>query len=200
MVEPIKDFKNRVINATLHGRSVYRHEHVENHNIFKGYTTPGTGDALDIYAPAGTAVYALDDCTQTTWSNDTTKKEVIYLTGSNWVAVYAHIDASYEGVGIKIKRGAVVGHLRGDLSNPHLHFELWINGKSISGSTPQILQDKMKQIFQVDNPRIVKINGTIIPYSLLNGESIVKLRDMTDALDMVIDTSQFPTIIVTSKE
>ncbi|OPZ92218.1 MAG: Peptidase family M23 [Firmicutes bacterium ADurb.Bin419] len=200
MIAPISDFKNRRVNTTLHGRSVYRKQDIPGHNVFKGYSTPGTGDALDIYASSGTEVYAIEDCTQTLWQNDTTKKEVIYLTGDNWVAVYAHIDASYEGTNIKIKEGAVVGHVRGDLTDHHLHFELWINGKSISADTPSKLLVKMAQIFRLDNPKVVKINGQTIPYVLLNSEAIVKLRDMTDALGLVIDTSKYPVIIVNSKE
>lgn len=153
LVPPIDSFTLRRVNNTLHGRSVYRPEDVPGHNCFRGYSewdrngNIGVGDALDLFSAKKAPVYAIGDCTQTRWKNDATRLEVIYLEGDNWVAVYAHINATHEGTGIKLKAGDIVGHVRGDLSDPHLHFELWVDGKAIAASTAKMLQTKMNAFF-----------------------------------------------------
>ena len=132
MLSPIADLLKRKLNVTLHGRSVYRPKHVKGHNCFKGYSHPGTGDAVDLFAPAKTPVVAPFDGIQTLWAHDMEKIEVIYLWRpadkkagvQEATAVLAHINATHEGVGIAVKAGEVVGHVRGDLKDPHLHFEL----------------------------------------------------------------------------
>jgi len=151
MRTPIEGFEIARINTTLHGRSVYRPQDVPGHNVFKGYSKPGTGDALDVFASAGTPVLPVAaGLTITRWQNDMTKKEVVYLEGQaeglDIVAVYAHINfnESTLSVGKTVPYlDQPVGWVRGDLSDPHLHFELWIDGHSINGRTPEILRDEM---------------------------------------------------------
>ena len=150
--EPIYDMKNRRINNTLHGRSVYRPANVSGHNVFKGYTTPGHGAGLDLFGPTGTPVLACFDGKQVSWRNDTTKLEVIYLQatdGSGAVAVYAHINACYEAQNKAVTAGEVVGWLRGDLNDPHLHFEYWPtgSGKALAARTPRQLHAAMVEVF-----------------------------------------------------
>jgi murein DD-endopeptidase MepM/ murein hydrolase activator NlpD len=194
MIAPISNFMSRRLNKTLHGRSVYRKQNVSGHNCFKGFTTPGVGDGIDLFGPAGESVYAIEDCTQTRWSNDTTKLEVIYLTGKNWVAVYAHIDATHEGTGMKIMRGEEVGKIRGDLYDPHLHFELWINGRSLSARTSKDLQVMTDKLFVEDIPSIVIVNAARIPYTLVNGSAIIQLRPFANALGLVVNADAYPII------
>jgi hypothetical protein len=154
LTSPIDNLLLRRVNNTLHGRSVYRSEDVPGHNVFRGYSTwegnghKGVGDGLDLFAVAKTPVYAIGDCTQTLWRNDASRLEVIYLEGSNWIAVYAHINAAHEGTGIQLKSGDIVGYIRGDLSDPHLHFELWVDGKAVSAPTAKILQTKVAAFVQ----------------------------------------------------
>jgi len=149
-VEPIRDMGARPTNVTLHGRSVHRPVDVPGHNVFKGYTEwannghVGVGDAVDLNAPARTEVYAIADGVQTRWQGDMTRKEVIYLAGSDWLAVYAHINATHEGVNIPVAKGEVVGRLRSDLTTPHLHFELWLGGQAVHAPQPAQLRDLMR--------------------------------------------------------
>jgi hypothetical protein len=149
-VEPIGDMSSRRTNVTLHGRSVHRPENVSGHNVFKGYSTwaenghHGVGDGVDLFAEAGTEVYAIADGVQTKWQGDATRKEVIYLEGEDWLAVYAHINAAKEGTNLKVAKGELVGKVRSDLSDPHVHFELWLGGSAVHARTSGGLRDTMR--------------------------------------------------------
>jgi murein DD-endopeptidase MepM/ murein hydrolase activator NlpD len=154
---PIDGFDSSRINQTLHGRSVYRTEDVTGHNVFKGYNTPGEGDALDI---AGTGwkspVYAVCDGAITRWQFDAKRLEVIYFEGISdgdyITAVYAHINRD-ESIKLSapVPRGTKLGVVRGDLSDPHLHFELWVNGMSVAAPRPEALRDKMVALMDMGN-------------------------------------------------
>ena len=152
-------------NKTLHGRSVYRSQDVPGHNVFKGYSTwasnghRGVGDGLDCFAPARTPVYAMHDGVQTRWDNDTEKLEVIYIEGGGITTVYAHIDATHEREGVKINRGEVVGYVRGDLSDPHLHLEVWLDGKAAATASATTLASKLRALCEATAPmsRYIKI-------------------------------------------
>jgi len=149
LIPPLEDMERRRVNATLHGRSVPRDADVPGHNVFKGYGEwarnghVGVGDGVDLFADGGDQVVAIGDCVQTVWRNDGEKLEVIYLEGDGWLAVYAHINARHEGTDIEIEAGEVVGWVRKDLSDPHLHFELWIDGKAVTAETGEGLRDEM---------------------------------------------------------
>ena len=149
MREPIKGFAILRTNKTLHGRSVYRPSDVPGHNVFMGYSSPGTGDALDLAARGGTEVFALCKGKLTQWYNDATKKEVIYFEGSGVIAVYAHINRAESVPMYKtVAEGTRLGWLRHDLNDPHLHFELRLNGVTLAAKTPKGLQTKMAALFQ----------------------------------------------------
>ena len=162
MAYPMLTFRVARVNNTLHGRTVHRAVDVPGHNVFKGYSTwannghVGVGDGIDIFGLAKGEVYAIGDGKVIEHRNDVTKSEVIYIQGSNWIAVYAHIDATVT-VGDQVKEGQVVGKLRGDLRDPHLHFELWVNDKAIHDRTPIGLRGKIADILDnmtdtVDKP------------------------------------------------
>ena len=148
-VEPILRMRSRRVNATLHGRSVFRSEDVQGHNVFEGYVEwktnghKGIGDAIDLFAPGGTKVYAIGDGVQDKWRNDTTKLEYVRIRGDNWLAIYAHINAALESNHVPVRKGQLLGRVRSDLSDPHLHFELWFEGVAVSGRTPGILRQRM---------------------------------------------------------
>lgn len=155
MLSPIgPKLKTCRINNTLHGRSVYRPRDVPGHNIFLGYSTwaqnghVGVGDGIDLFAPAGSPVQAPFDGTQTVWRNDATKLEVVYIEREDGAtAVLAHINATHEGTGLKIKAGEIVGRMRGDLKDPHLHYELRMPGpKPITGRTPAQMRKALLKI------------------------------------------------------
>lgn len=142
-MQPPLPLIGRRLNRTLHGRTRYRKQDVPGHNCYRGYNTPGWGDGIDWFAAEGTTVRAIEDCVQERHSGDATKKEVVYLRGEHTVAVYAHINARYGGTGHQFKAGEPVGRVRGDLSDPHLHFELELDGEPVCGKTPASMHGKL---------------------------------------------------------
>jgi murein DD-endopeptidase MepM/ murein hydrolase activator NlpD len=152
MLTPISKLKERRVNSTLHGRSIPRPVDVPGHNVFKGFGTwaqsgKAVGDAVDLFAPAGTPVVAPFDGVQAIWSNAGSKLEVVYLVRADGAtAVLAHIEATHRRRGVPVKAGEVVGHVRGDLKDPHLHYELWMGGKAVSAATPAKLRQKIAEI------------------------------------------------------
>lgn len=180
-------------NVTLHGRSIYRPYDIPGHNVFKGYTTwartgKAVGDALDCFAPAWTPVYAMHNGVQTVWRNDTTKREVIYIEGGGVTTVYAHIDAAYEGTGIQIRAGQMIGRIRGDLNDPHLHLEVWVDGKAIAAPSSGELARKLAEMMQGQSSNEDKIRVNVLgryldddDVMLCDGETWVKLRPMAEA-------------------
>jgi murein DD-endopeptidase MepM/ murein hydrolase activator NlpD len=172
LVPPIEGFATETINTTLHGRSVYRSQDVPGHNVFKGWETwannghVGVGDGLDVEGVGWrTPVVAVCDGVQTVFRNDMTKLEVVYIEGDGVVAVYAHINAAYEGTGKRWKQGETIGVLRGDLNWPHVHFELWLDGKAVSDPTPEGLRAKMLGLFAPPSPEytLVGLDGIARP-------------------------------------
>ncbi len=179
LIAPIERFGTARINNTLHGRSVYRDENVSGHNVFKGWTEwaqnghVGVGAGLDVMGQGRrTPVVAICDCTQTRFRNDMTKLEVLYIEAPGVVAVYAHINARFEGTGKRWKQGETIGVVRGDLNDPHLHFELWLDGRSIASPTPEELRARMLAEFGVTETTPVKVitHGTedvVAEYSMV---------------------------------
>lgn len=146
--KPVNNFYTCSINGTLHGRSVYRWANVSGHNVFKGYTEweknnhVGIGDAVDLIGNAGDPVFAICKGKITQINNVGTSTENIWFQwGTNNTAVYAHIKhkTSYK-VGDIINAGQIIGTLY-PLSSPHLHFELWLNGKAVADSKPAALRE-----------------------------------------------------------
>ncbi len=150
---PVTDIATCDVNSTPHGRSLMHCQDAPDHNVFKGYrhweqTGRCVGDAVDLGGSAGQPVYAVADAIVTYFSNDNTKKEVLFLTWSpDNTAVYAHIEVlpQYAHAGAQVKRGQVIGHLK-LLNWPHLHFELWLNGQALTASTPEALRAKLVQL------------------------------------------------------
>ena len=173
LIAPIEKFATAGINNSLHGRSVYRSEDTDGHDVFKGWNTwrtnghRGIGDALDIAGQGWrTPVVAVCDGVQTVFRNDTTKLEVVYIEGSGITAVYAHINAVYEGTGKHWKQGETIGIVRGDLKWPHLHLELWVDGAVVADQTPERLRAKMLAVFASEpEPKytLVGVDGTVYP-------------------------------------
>ena len=156
LTPPIANLRTARINRSLHGRSVHRPENLSGHNVFKGYTAPGTGDALDVEGVGWrTEVVAVCAGRLTNWRMDGTKREVVYLEGRDGdrevIAIYAHIDVDESKLGRDISPGEPIGRVRGDLSWDHLHFELWIDGTAVSAPTPEKLRAAMLEEFTDEN-------------------------------------------------
>ena len=105
-------------------------------------------EALDIMAPRGTPVIAVDDGTITKLFRSIAGGITVYQldTSQNYIYYYAHLDGYREGLkeGEAVKRGELIGYV-GSTGNapagaPHLHFTIfelgpekkWWRGKAVN--------------------------------------------------------------------
>jgi murein DD-endopeptidase MepM/ murein hydrolase activator NlpD len=148
-------------NATLHGRSRFRPADVPGHNVFNGFTRPGWGDAIDLFCPGGTAVYAAEECRQVLHRHDASRLEVIYLQGARLLLVMAHVDAARVGTGHRYRAGDVVARVRSDLRDPHLHLEVARGSrgqeKPLVGRVPRELLAQLHELFAPAPARVVDV-------------------------------------------
>ena len=138
----------RKLNETLHGRSVWRPEDVPGHNVVLGYNSPGTGDALDLFALSGTLVRAMHAGVVEQLRPLGNLGLVMVIRGAAGGKVfrtaYAHITKPLVlRVGSRVRAGQAIGKVSGVLKAPHLHLEVWIDGVSVSGSRPDVLRGKI---------------------------------------------------------
>lgn len=149
----------RRFNSTLHGRSRFRPADVPGHNVFNGFTRPGWGDAVDLYCPAGSPVYALEACRQVLHRNDESRLEVVYLQGDGFLVVMAHVEAARAGTGHRFERGQVAGRVRGDLRDPHVHLEIARGQRGheqpLAGSTPVALYSQLAALVAPAAVRVI---------------------------------------------
>lgn len=98
---------------------------------------PDIHEGVDIAAPVGTPVHAMSAGTVSYASAMGGYGNVVFLDhGGGLVTVYAHLSS------IAVQAGARVGHREligqvgqsGSASGPHLHFEVWRNGRSTDPS------------------------------------------------------------------
>lgn len=143
------------LNRTLHGRSVNRKVDVPGHNVVRGYNTPGTGDAVDLFGPAGTPVYAVHDGYISRIADPGGRLSCVYIQGKGILTVYAHLSLKL-WIRIKnilnpiqqMKAGQCIGYIGRKLNDPHLHFEMWKDGMSVSGRNSKELANKMDSIIK----------------------------------------------------
>jgi murein DD-endopeptidase MepM/ murein hydrolase activator NlpD len=144
---PSLDLRRLRVNKTLHGRSVYRPDDVPGHNVIHGYLHPGTGDALDLFCPAGTPVRAMHDGRVSRIVDRTGKLGCVYLVSTRWLTVYAHLHVREElRVGDLLDAGTLIGWVGRLVNDPHLHLEVWQRDDrwhAISAPTPAQLRQKI---------------------------------------------------------
>ena len=140
---------------SLHGDSFARPETRRRHGTYLGPRNCGgsprqcPGDAVDLSVPKGTEIRAVFDGTAHVSSRGGRDERIILRNDQQRAtALYAHIGASIAN-NQKVKMGDVMG-VTGAHGIQHLHFELWINDKSIhhdagtpKNSSGKPLWDKM---------------------------------------------------------
>ena len=137
------------MNRTLHGRSRFRPNNVDGHNVFYLYSQPGRNDALDIFGEAGEPVFAI----HSGWINRLSpngSRACLYIKSKHIMSVYAHLVIMPNlRFGQHIEEGQVIGHLMGPphIKDPHLHLEIVRDGEPLVGRTPSSLADKMKRVW-----------------------------------------------------
>lgn len=102
-------------------------------------------NGLDLAAPAGTEVYAVREGVVTETGEDAVYgKYIIIRHGDNWVSLYGHLSKIDTVLRRTVESGTLIGRVgsTGQSTGPHLHFELWQNGKA---------QDPGKYLFKEGN-------------------------------------------------
>lgn len=148
MVSPLRlGIGNRRYNRTLHGRSVYRKADVPGHNIVLGYSRPGVGDALDIFVLAGEPVIAMHGGRIDRIADRDGRLACIYVAGKGVTTVYAHLHIHEKiKLGSSVREGERIGWVGRKLNDPHLHLEVWADGKCVSARTPKELATKIMRM------------------------------------------------------
>ncbi|MDR1552345.1 MAG: M23 family metallopeptidase [Prevotellaceae bacterium] len=99
------------------------------------YRIPKLHTGLDYTVPVNTKVFATADGIVEKILEDAAKGTAIYIDhGNGYTTVYAHLAKALVNKGTKVKRGKLIA-LSGDSGLsifPHLHYEVWKNGKLIN--------------------------------------------------------------------
>ncbi len=92
---------------------------------------------IDLSAPLGTAIHATADgiVSFAGWSGGSGQLIVIEH-GFDMATFYAHTSKILVKVGEEIKRGRIIGYVgsTGASTGPHVHYEIWVRGKSMNPS------------------------------------------------------------------
>ena len=94
-------------------------------------------DAIDIAAPGGTPIYAVNDGTliMYQWVNTGGGNKVVIDHGSSITTTYCHLSKFEEGlaVGMEVKKGDIIGYVgkTGTATGNHLHFRIAIDGETV---------------------------------------------------------------------
>lgn len=145
-VHPFGSTKITSFNNTLHGRSVMRPEHVEHHNVFNGYSSPGNGDAVDINQSIGTPVYSMFSGTVRVEGEGRYSRVVVTSDSSDPSYGPNKIEAWYCHVSNRtsaktVQAGDKIATL-GVSGIGHVHLEVWVNGKSIHTTAEDLSSGK----------------------------------------------------------
>jgi murein DD-endopeptidase MepM/ murein hydrolase activator NlpD len=126
---------------------------------------------VDIAAPAGTSVYAIEDGVVTNAGSSGGYGNLIQLKSRDYISRYAHLSAVSVKAGERVRQGQVIGRVgsTGVSSGPHLHFELQsvTSGKEVDPSEhmsiPKKKGDAVKSIFELPtSSELIYIDGKYI--------------------------------------
>ncbi|MDR2125670.1 MAG: M23 family metallopeptidase [Prevotellaceae bacterium] len=116
------------------------------------YRIPKMHTGLDYTVPINTKVFATADGTVEKIIDDAAKGIAIYINhGNGYKTVYAHLSKALVAKGARVKRGKLIA-LSGDSGLsifPHLHYEVWQNGKLINPINcffAELKPDQMKEM------------------------------------------------------
>ena len=101
------------------------------------YKTLQLHPGIDIISPRGTPVYATGDGYVNTPAGNTLTGygiSVVINHGYGYYTLYGHLSRKVVDEGTKVKRGQLIGYVgsTGMSTAPHLHYEVWKNGKKMN--------------------------------------------------------------------
>mgnify|MGYP001163710680 CR=1 FL=1 len=134
-----------------------------------GYTRMHKG--TDFAAPTGTPIYAAGNGTVLRASRYGTFGNYVRIKHANgYETAYAHMQGFATKRGAYVRQGDIIGYVgsTGASTGPHLHFEVYLNGKAVNSQTLKM-------------PPVVKLEGTVL--EAYQGEYVVTVRsDFANAL------------------
>ena len=93
-------------------------------------------EGVDFSAPTGTEIYTTGDgvVTKSNRSRYGYGNQVIIDHGFGYKTMYAHLQSTKVRTGQRVKRGQTIGTVgsTGKSTAPHLHYEVWKNGKPVN--------------------------------------------------------------------
>lgn len=95
---------------------------------------PGSHRGVDLNVPHGTPVMAMSDGHVRYAGNMSGYGNVVWLDhGGSVLTVYAHLSEIRVTVGTRVRGGSVIARsgASGDVTGPHLHFEVWRWGRPV---------------------------------------------------------------------
>lgn len=104
--------------------------------VSKGFDPTHRG--IDLVAPLGTPVAATcDGVVKEVGEDSIYGKYVLIEHGTDYTSFYGHLRRAIRNKGDKVKQGDFIGYLgrTGQVSAPHLHFEITYKGKKIDPSS-----------------------------------------------------------------
>lgn len=102
------------------------------HNPVTGAWSMHSG--IDLAAPEGTPIYATHDGYVATAGNAGGYGLLVVIDGGNGIQTkYAHQSQLAVQPGQQVRQGQLIGYVgsTGQSTGPHLHYEVWINGRSV---------------------------------------------------------------------
>jgi murein DD-endopeptidase MepM/ murein hydrolase activator NlpD len=93
---------------------------------------PDIHRGVDFSVPTGTEVHAMADAQVRFAGTMTGFGNVVWLDhGGSILSVYAHLSVIHVAEGAFVRRGDIIGEsgATGDVTAPHLHFEVWRGGR-----------------------------------------------------------------------
>lgn len=111
-------------------------------NITTGYYGYSGHTGVDFACPSGTPILATKagkviTSTALRRPNGTYKSYGEYIVishGDGTMSLYAHMSSRAVSAGTQVSQGQVIGYIgsTGNSTGPHLHFEIWVNGKRVN--------------------------------------------------------------------
>jgi len=144
---PVNPKEIRGYTNTLHCETYIRPSGDCGHHRTFHQFKKDTADAVDIYAPSGTAVYAAFSgkvVRKGSSNGQNLQIEGKDAEGKTFLAVYAHINTNL-GRGDEVRAGDQIGTLYPlSISKPHLHYELYCNEHAVVTLPEDVIDNNSK--------------------------------------------------------
>lgn len=142
-------------------------------------TRQGNHKGLDIAAPLGDQIYAVEEGIVKSSSFRGAYGHVIFIEHPNgYETVYAHLSKRSVQEGEKVNKGQLIGYIgsTGNSTGPHLHFEVhngeWNSSKNNAIDPLYVLTDEQILVPVIMQMEGIEVSKKLETYSVKEGESL----------------------------